>query len=30
VALDQLTAWRRLLCAQEGELEAHYRLIVGM
>jgi hypothetical protein len=30
VALDRLSAWRRLLCAQEGELEAHYRLIVGM
>jgi hypothetical protein len=30
VALDRLSAWRRLLCEQEGELEAHYRLIVGM
>jgi hypothetical protein len=29
-ALDRLLAWRRLLCDQEGELEASYRLIVGM
>jgi len=29
-ALDRLLAWRRLLCDQEGELEASYRQIVGM
>jgi hypothetical protein len=30
VALDRLWAWRRVLCEQESELEAHYRQIVGM
>jgi hypothetical protein len=29
-ALDRLAAWRRGLSAQQGELEAHYRQIVGM
>jgi hypothetical protein len=29
-ALHRLQAWRRVLCARQGELEASYRLIVGM